>query len=99
MDEQVQEVCALVCRRGARLTAAAIGGILFHLGRDPRANRAAVRRTKSIERGRDPAAVAGAAAAGVSVESVDGSVDLDAPRNVVAVEGAVLRHYVRALPS
>lgn len=40
---QVQEVCRLVCNRGARLTAAAIGGILFHLGRDPRANRAAVR--------------------------------------------------------
>eukprot|EP00208_Stichococcus_sp_RCC1054_P000886 CAMPEP_0206137798 /NCGR_PEP_ID=MMETSP1473-20131121/2852_1 /ASSEMBLY_ACC=CAM_ASM_001109 /TAXON_ID=1461547 /ORGANISM="Stichococcus sp, Strain RCC1054" /LENGTH=496 /DNA_ID=CAMNT_0053531037 /DNA_START=413 /DNA_END=1903 /DNA_ORIENTATION=- len=92
---QVQEVCALVCRRGARLTAAAIGGILFHLGRDPRANRAAVRRIKSIERGKDPAAVAAAAAAaaGAAVDSVDGSVDLEAPRNVVAVEGAVLRHY------
>lgn len=52
--QQVQEVCQLVAVRGARLTAAAIAGMLRHLGRDDRSGP-------------------------------------DAPRNVVAVEGAVLR--------
>lgn len=52
--QQVQEVCQLVAVRGARLTAAAIAGMLRHLGRDDRSGP-------------------------------------DAPRNVVAVEGAVMR--------
>ncbi len=52
---QVQEVCALVATRGARLTASAIAGILRHLGCDDRAHQA--------------------------------------KRNVVAVEGAVVRNY------
>lgn len=54
VPQQVQEVCQLVAVRGARLTAAAIAGMLRHLGRDDRSG-------------------------------------ADAPRNVVAVEGAVLR--------
>ena len=54
LPQQVQEVCQLVAVRGARLTAAAIAGMLRHLGRDDRSG-------------------------------------ADAPRNVVAVEGAVLR--------
>jgi len=52
---QVQEVCALVATRGARLTASAIAGILRHLGCDDRSHQA--------------------------------------KRNVVAVEGAVVRNY------
>ena len=55
LTEQIQEVCALVAVRGARLTAAGIAGILRHLGCDDRAHQA--------------------------------------KRNVVAVEGAVVRQY------
>ena len=53
--QQVQEVCALVAVRGARLTAACVAGILRHLGCDDHAHQA--------------------------------------KRNVVAVEGAVVRNY------
>lgn len=77
--QQAQAVCRMVGRRGARLTASAIGGILFHLGRDPKANRAAVKRNRSSS----------------SIASLgrDSSQNLSPVRNVVAVEGAVLRNY------
>ncbi len=58
---QVQEVCQLVAVRGARLTAAAIAGMLRHLGRDDRSSP-------------------------------------EAPKNVVAVEGAVLRKCASPFP-
>lgn len=58
---QVQAVCQLVAVRGARLTAAAIAGMLRHLGRDDRSSP-------------------------------------DAPKNVVAVEGAVLRKCASPFP-
>lgn len=77
--QKFQEVCQMVCRRGARLTAAATGGILFHLGRDPKANRAAVKRNRSS--GTLP---------GLSRDPSD---SLSPARNVVALEGSVLRHY------